>query len=96
MAELCYHKAHYAAQVISKIRGFKVATKKPFFKEFVVQCPMPVADLNDALLEYGIIGGYDLAGDYPDLDKHMLLCVTERNSREEIDYLAESLREVAQ
>lgn len=94
MAELCYHKSHYAAQVISKIRGFKVVTQKPFFKEFVVKCPMPVSDLNDRLLEYGIIGGYGLAGDYPDLDKHMLLCVTERNTRAEIDYLAEALQEV--
>lgn len=94
MAELCYHKSHYAAQVISKIRGFKVVTKKPFFKEFVVKCPMSVSDLNNRLLEYGIIGGYELALDYPDLRRHMLLCVTERNTREEIDHLAKALQEV--
>ncbi len=94
MAELCYHKSHYAAQAISEIRGFKVVTKKPFFKEFVVRCPMPVGDLNDKLLELGIIGGYDLGRDYPDLANHMLLCVTERNTRAEIAYLADALKEV--
>ncbi|MBC7259038.1 MAG: aminomethyl-transferring glycine dehydrogenase subunit GcvPA [Chloroflexi bacterium] len=95
IAELCYHKAHYAAKAVSKVRGYSVVTTKPFFKEFVVRCPMPVSDLNDELLEWGIVGGYDLGRDYPDLANHMLLCVTERNSRAEIDYLAKALREVA-
>jgi len=95
IAELCYHKAHYAAKALSKVRGYSVVTTKPFFKEFVIRCPMPVGELNDELLEWGIVGGYDLGRDYPDLANHMLLCVTERNSRAEIDYLAKALREVA-
>jgi glycine dehydrogenase subunit 1 len=95
IAELCYHKAHYAAKALSKVRGYSVVTTKSFFKEFVIRCPMPVGELNDELLEWGIVGGYDLGRDYPDLANHMLLCVTERNSRAEIDYLAKALREVA-
>lgn len=93
MAELCYHNAHYAAQVISKIRRFRVVTTRPFFKEFVVKCPMPVSELNEILLDWEIIGGYDLGRDYPKLANHMLLCVTECNRREDIEYLAEVLRE---
>jgi glycine dehydrogenase subunit 1 len=96
VAELCYHRAHYAAQQIAKIDGFSVVDDKPFFKEFVVRCPRPVVEINDYLLdEWGIIGGYDLGQDYSHLKDHMLLCVTEMNPREEIDMLVEALEEVA-
>jgi glycine dehydrogenase subunit 1 len=96
VAQLCYHKAHYAAQSISKLDGYKVDLATPFFKEFVVQCPRPVAEINEILLEeYEIVGGYDLGRVYPDLDAHMLLCVTEMNTARQIDELIEALKEVA-
>ncbi len=77
VAEMSYHKAHYAAQRIAEVEGFEVLSTWPFFKEFVVKCPAPVAEINDYLLdEWGIIGGYDLSQDYPDLENAMLLCVT--------------------
>lgn len=95
VAELCYHKAHYAADRIDALEGFTVLRDKPFFKEFVVRCPVPVQEVNDFLLdEWGIIGGDDLGRDYPHLENHMLLCVTEMNPREEIDALVEALEEV--
>jgi glycine dehydrogenase subunit 1 len=93
-AELCYQKAHYAADQIYQLRGFSVDRSKPFFNEFVVRCPRPVAEINAMLLERGIIGGYDLGKDYPHLNNHMLLCVTEMNTRYEIDSLVECLRDV--
>lgn len=95
VAELCYHKSHYAAHRIGEVPGFSVETQKPFFKEFVVRCPKPVQELNDALLEWGILGGYDLGRDYPDLASHMLVCATEMTTRREIDYFAQALEEVA-
>ena len=95
VAELCYHKAHYAARQIATIPGFDLVGDKPFFKEFVVRCPRPPGEINQALLERGIIGGYDLGRDYPHLENCMLLCVTEMNTRAEIDRLVEALEEVA-
>jgi glycine dehydrogenase subunit 1 len=96
VAELCYHRAHYAQQRIVEIDGFSAIDDKPFFKEFVVRCPRPVKEINEYLLdEWGIIGGYDLGRDYPHLRDHMLLCVTEMNPREEIDALVEALQEVS-
>lgn len=94
VAQLCYHKAHYAAKQIAAIPGFDLVVDKPFFKEFVVRCPRPPAEINEALLERGIIGGYDLGRDYPQLENHMLLCVTEMNTRAEIDSLVKALEEV--
>jgi glycine dehydrogenase subunit 1 len=96
IAELCYHKAHYAAAQIDALEGFRVDQSKPFFKEFVITCPRPVAEINRALLEeWGIIGGYDLSQDYAGRANQMLLAVTETNTREEIDTLVEALREIA-
>ncbi len=94
-ANLCYQKAHYAADQIGKLDGWRVWTDKPFFNEFVVACPAPVKEINDYLLdEHDIIGGYDLGQDYPELQDHMLLCCTETNTREEIDALVEALAEL--
>jgi len=95
VAELCYHKAHYAAEQIAAIPGFSVCSGAPYFHEFVVCCPQAVKDINDHLLEHGILGGYDLSNDYPALQNHMLVAVTEMNSREDIDTLCAALKEVA-
>jgi glycine dehydrogenase subunit 1 len=94
VAELCWHKSHYAAQQIAALPGFQVDGSRPFFQEFVVRCPRPVAEINRHLFDdHDIIGGYDLGQDYPHLADHMLLCVTEMNSRDEIDMLVEALEE---
>jgi glycine dehydrogenase subunit 1 len=95
VAELCYHKAHYAARILSKLPGYQLWSEAPLFHEFVLQCPAPVQEINSHLLEHGILGGYDLGQDYPDLNNHMLIAVTEMNSKEDIDNLAEVLGEVS-
>ncbi|MBI5670098.1 MAG: aminomethyl-transferring glycine dehydrogenase subunit GcvPA [Chloroflexi bacterium] len=94
VAELSYHKAHYAAQQINSVPGFQVDMSKPFFHEFVVKCPKPVQAINDALIERGIIGGYDLGQDYPHLKDHTLIAVTELNRKDEIGALVDALKEV--
>ena len=94
VAELCYHKAHYAADLIDKLPNYEINQSKPFFNEFLVKCPRPVADINQYLLYGGVIGGYDLSEEYPHLEGWMLMCVTEMNTKEEIDTLVELLGEV--
>ncbi|MGD8633518.1 MAG: aminomethyl-transferring glycine dehydrogenase subunit GcvPA [Anaerolineales bacterium] len=95
VAELCYNKAHYAAEKIAQLDGYQLWNSKPFFHEFVVACPKPVADINEALLDVDILGGYDLGQEYPDMKDHMLIAVTETVSIDEIDDLVAALEEVA-
>ncbi|MBE0699955.1 MAG: glycine dehydrogenase, partial [Anaerolineaceae bacterium] len=97
VAELCYQKAHYAANCINQIPGFSVSMDAPFFHEFVVSCPegARVDNINAHLLEEGILCGYNLEKDYPELKNRMLIAVTEMNSRDEIDHLCEVLSEVS-
>jgi glycine dehydrogenase subunit 1 len=94
VAELCFHKAHYAAGQIVNLPGYSLWSSMPFFNEFVIQTPRPVSEINDHLLDHDILGGYDLSQDYPTLDRHMLIAVTEMNSRQDIDQLVEVLSEV--
>jgi glycine dehydrogenase subunit 1 len=88
VAELCYEKAHYAADRIDGLAGYSVERGEPFFQEFVVRTPKPVAAVNQALLERRIIGGLDVSDL---LHNRMLLCATELNSHAEIDALVEAL-----
>jgi glycine dehydrogenase subunit 1 len=93
VAELCYHKAHYAAAEIDKLPGYTVKSAGTWYCEFVVECPRPVAEINARLLEeYGFIGGYDLGRDYPHLANHMLVCVTETLGHDDIDEFVEALQ----
>jgi glycine dehydrogenase subunit 1 len=91
IAEACYHKAHYAAGLISRTDPYDVDDSRPFFNEFVVRCPLPPAEMNRRLLEHSIIGGLDVSDQAPN---GMLLCVTEMNTREEIERLVAALAEV--
>jgi glycine dehydrogenase subunit 1 len=91
VAELCYQKAHYAADRIAQIPGFRVCSGAPFFHEFVVCCPKPVSEINEFLIDNDILGGYDLGQEYPDLQNHMLLAVTELITKEDIDTLCQAL-----
>jgi glycine dehydrogenase subunit 1 len=88
VAELCYHKAHYAADQVAKLKGYSLVFARPFFKEFAVRCPAAPSRINRALLKAGIIGGLDISHV---MDNTMLLCVTEMNTKEEIDKLVEIL-----
>lgn len=95
VSQLCYQKAHYAARQIQKVAGYKLWSNTPFFHEFVIQCDKPVEETNLHLLEHNILGGYDLGIDYPSLKNHMLIAVTEMNTKEDIDFLVEVLAEVS-
>lgn len=94
VAELCYHRAQYAAAAIAQLPGFELITPAPFFKEFAVRTPRPVAEINRSLAAQGIVGGYDLAHEYPQLGDAMLIAVTEMNTKADIDALVAALHEV--
>ena len=88
VAELCYHKAHYAANEIGKLKGFSLFFQEPFFREFVVRCPIPPHQINKALSKKRIIGGLDISHI---IENSILFCVTEVNTKQQIDRLVEIL-----
>lgn len=93
LAYLNLQNAHYAAREIEKIPGMSLAFSGPFFHEFVVETKAEPGKINAWLLENKIIGGLDLARFYPELDHHLLFCVTETKCKKDIDRLVARLGE---
>lgn len=93
VAELCYHKAHYAASLLTSIPGVQLARPDPFWCEFTLQLPLSPSAVNRQLLERGLIGGLDISDRIPN---GWLVCVTEVNSREEIERLAAETRAIVE
>ena len=82
VAELCLQKSHYLAERL------KPAFGAPFFKEFVHKPKEEPAKALERLRARGILGGIDLGQHYPELSGHLLIAVTEKRTREELDQLA--------
>jgi len=93
VAEACWHVARYAADQLGAILSVEVITPRPFFHEFAIRTPHPARDVNNRLLEHGIIGGYELGRAYPELENALLLCCTEVTTREQVDSLVAAVRE---
>lgn len=91
VAMLSTQKAHYALNAIISSGKYKAAFHKPFFKEFVISSDIDSGRVNETLLKNGMLGGYDLGRDDPQLKNHLLFCVTEKRTREEIDQLVNVL-----
>lgn len=99
VALLNLRKAHYAAGQVSSPDaarpGLTMPFPAPFFNEFVVKLPesTDVQAVNAKLLRAGYIGGYDLGAAYSELQGHMLIAVTERRTKDEIDSFIRELEE---
>ena len=91
LAEINYAKAAYARERIGQLEGFEITFPGECFNEFVVTCPEPVAALKKRLEQQGILAGIALGRDYQTLERGLLVCVTEQNSREQIDRLVAAL-----
>jgi glycine dehydrogenase subunit 1 len=93
LAELNLQKAHYLAERIGNIRGYSLKFAGPFFNEFVVQLPKGrrAGQLLEALREAKILGGLDLSP--YGLEDSILVAVTEKRTKEELDLFVERLKE---
>jgi glycine dehydrogenase subunit 1 len=91
-AHQCLQKASYTAKQIGALKGFSLPFTGPFFNEFVVRGPIDSVELLSRLAkEKEIEGGIALSRFMPDREKDFLVCVTETNTREQIDSLVAAL-----
>ena len=85
-------KAAYAKQKIAAVDGYEITFLSPTFNEFVVRGPRPATEVLEKIrTENGIIGGLALSKFYEGHDNDFLVCVTETNTREQIDNLVTAL-----
>ncbi len=87
-----YNNAHYLAERLATVPGVSIANGGDFFNEFTFTAPVPAFSVNAALLEEGIIGGYDLANVDASLANSMLVATTELTSRAGIDRFVDIVR----
>jgi len=93
VAELCVQKTHHAARLGAALPGYRMAHGGPFFREFVLECPIDAATVFDRCVEQGVMPGVDLGQFRPEWKRWLLVAVTEQRSAEEIDRWAASLRD---
>ncbi len=94
VAELCLQKSHYAFEEIIKIDGFKPKFAAPFFKEFVIETPVPPKELIHGLAQKNIFAGVDLSRFGIKMGNLLLVCVTEKRTKQEIDDFVSGLKEL--
>ncbi|OQX96067.1 glycine dehydrogenase (aminomethyl-transferring) [candidate division KSB1 bacterium 4572_119] len=91
VANLCLQNAHYLAEKINLLNGFDLAFKSPFFKEFVVKTPVAPAKIIEQLANKNVLPGIDLSKFDYDIGNGLLIAVTEKRTRDEMDMLVKLL-----
>jgi len=95
VATQCAQKAAYTRRQIANLEGFTLPYSAPVFNEFVVRADSTADELLRRLAAgHDINGGLALSRYFPDRPNDFLVCVTETNSRREIDALVAGLKEV--
>jgi glycine dehydrogenase subunit 1 len=91
LGELLARRTAYARERLAELDGVELLHDAPAVREFAVRLDAPVKAVLDRVAEDGMAAGYPLARDYPEFEDGLLIAITERRSKEEIDRLAESL-----
>ncbi len=93
VAELCVQKTHHAARLVQGIPGYRLPFTAPFFREFVVECPIGAREVIETGLEHGVRPGVNLGRFRPEWKNLLLVAVTEQRSRDQIERWAEALKQ---
>lgn len=91
LAEICFKKAHYLAEKIKKLGGYKLFNDKPFFREFLVIPPVEPENIISEGKKEKILPGIDTSK-FTGMQKGLLVAVTEKRTDDEMNRLIELLK----
>jgi glycine dehydrogenase subunit 1 len=94
VAEQSFHKAHYLASKIKEIPGYSLVIDKPFLYDFLVKTPVPTNEIIDAADKDGFLAGIDTSR-FPECKQGLLISVTEKRTKKEMDDFVNFLRKFA-
>ena len=94
VAELCLAKTEYAKKALGKIKNLEINTQLPTFNEFVIRLPADADSIISKMQKKGIIAGLALGRYYTHMKNDILVAVTEKLTKEEIDFYAKSLKDI--
>ena len=92
VSELCLQNTHYLSEQLTSIQGVRLLYNQPFFKEFAIQLPGPAEDFISFMMEQKIMAGIDLSKFDYHLENAILVAVTEKRSKEEMDQYVQFAR----
>lgn len=92
VAEHSLQKSHYLAEKIANLPDCSLKYDRPFFREFVVETPVPAGVIVEKMMEQGILAGYDLSAVG---DEGLLVAVTEKRTKEQLDDFVRKLGAVS-
>lgn len=93
-AAACHANNNSLVEKLSAIAGVKKAFAGVHFHETVLQLDVAADQVLKALMQKGILGGFDLSLDYPELGYAILVCTTEMRSEEDIAAYVKAMQEV--
>ncbi len=88
------HKAHYLTERLCRVPGVRLAAAAPFAREFALHLPSNPAAVVAGMAERGYLAGIPLSADYPELSSALLVAVTEKRTRADLDGYTAALEEV--
>jgi glycine dehydrogenase subunit 1 len=91
LGELLLQRTHYAREALAALDGVEALHAQPVVREFALRLDAPVAAVIERCAAQGVSPGVPLGPDYPEFEDGLLVAVTERRSRADIDRLAEVL-----
>jgi glycine dehydrogenase subunit 1 len=91
LGELLVRRTGYARERLAALDGVELLHEAPVVREFAIALDAPVTEVLDRCAAEGIGAGYPLAREYPEYENGLLVAITERCSREDIDRLADVL-----
>ncbi|HQV42069.1 MAG TPA: hypothetical protein PLN04_08655, partial [Moraxellaceae bacterium] len=84
VAQASHHNIRELAQATSKLGSIERVFNRPVFHEKVLRLNKPVAKVLEHMAKNGVLGGFDLSADYPELGNALLVCCTETKTSDDI------------
>lgn len=94
VAATCHANTRALVDWLTQVPGVSRVFDRPVFHESVLKLPRPAGEVLEGLLARGILGGFDLSGDYPELGNSLLICATETKDEQDLRQYAEALAEI--
>jgi len=94
VSKLCLQKSHYLAEKLSRLSGWRLPFKAPFFKEFCIETSPQPEKVVESLRTRGILAGIPLGRYREDWRNYLLIAVTEKRTKEEMDEYVEAVARI--
>jgi glycine dehydrogenase subunit 1 len=94
VSQLCAQKAHYLAEKLNALEDVSVAFQHPYFNEFAIDLPIPAREVIHQLLEANLFAGVDLGSLYQGYENRLLVAVTEKRTKADLDQYVTALSSV--